>query len=51
MEKGVFAWCPAARRAPAASGSTEEEWIWFSAGGDAFWFGRVQEELDEGRGM
>jgi len=27
-----------ARRAPAASGSTENEWIWVAAGGDVFWF-------------
>ena len=35
---------PGARRAPAASGSTEHEWIWVSAGGDAFWFGGGLEE-------
>ena len=35
---------PGARRAPAASGSTEHKWIWVSAGGDAFWFGGGLEE-------
>ena len=34
---------PGARRAPAASGSTEHEWR-VSAGGDAFWFGGGLEE-------
>ena len=29
---------PGARLAPAASGSTEEGWIWVSVGGDAFLF-------------
>jgi len=35
---------PGARHAPAASGSTEHEWIWVLAGGDAFWFGGGLEE-------
>ena len=42
MEKEVFFRLavsrPGARRAPAASGSTKSEWIFVSAGGDAFWF-------------